>query len=165
MANDTNNKYTINGTIYDKKFEEVPGKKDPTAKYAKYLITLEVTSSEERNVKDGTKYITKTEFPQFESFAPKYDIDSFMIGDYVQLRFYLSGQKFVYKQGANAGKEGIMTKNIVTFIKHADLDNGDARKGSNKVDMKSLSDTRELEKVFVQPDPEAEDDGMDQLPF
>lgn len=161
---DTNNKYTIKGTIYDIKRDEVVGKKDPTAKYAKYLITLEVTSSEERNVKDGTKYITKTEFPQFESFAPKYDIDSFMIGDYCEIRFYLSGQKFTYKQGANAGKEGIMTKNIVTFIKHADLDNGDARKGSNKVEMKSLSDTRELEKVSGQPDPD-EPIIDDDLPF
>lgn len=161
---ESNNKYSIKGTIYDIKKDEVIGRKDPTAKYAKYLITLEVTSSEERNVKDGTKYITKTEFPQFESFAPKYDIDSFMIGDFVEVRFYLSGQKFTYKQGANAGKEGIMTKNIVTFIKHSDLGSNDTRKGSNKVDTKPLSDTRELEKTFVQPDPEA-DEELDNLPF
>jgi hypothetical protein len=142
----------------------IVGKKDPSQTYNKYLITLEVTSSEERNVKEGTKYITKTEFPQFESFAPKYDIDSFMIGDLVDLRFYVSGQKFTYKQGANAGKEGIMTKNIVTFIKHSDLDSGDARKSNNKVEMKSLTDTQELAKTFRQPDPD-EEQFPDDLPF
>jgi hypothetical protein len=160
---EVNNKYSIKGTIYDKKCDTVTGKKDPTQTYNKYLITLEVTSSEERNVKDGTKYITKTEFPQFESFAPKYDIDSFMIGDYVDLRFYLSGQKFTYKQGVNAGKEGIMTKNIVTFLKHADLGNDTPRPSTNKTEA-NTSDVKELAKTFKQPDPEEIDDN-DPLPF
>lgn len=165
MANDTNNKYSINGTIYDKQVTEIVGRKDPTAKYSKYLITLEVTSSEERNVKDGTKFITKTEFPQFESFAPKYDIDSFTIGDFVTLRFYLSGQKFTYKNGDKAGQEGIITKNTITFMKFADLDSNQPRQGGNKIETKSLSDARELEKVFVQPDPEDNDEFPDDLPF
>jgi len=162
---ETNNKYSIKGTIYDIKCDTIAGKKDPSQSYSKYLITLEVTSSEERNMKDGTKYVTKTEFPQFESFSPKYDIDSFMIGDYCEIRFYLSGQKFTYKTGANAGKEGIMTKNSITFMKHADLGSDQPRQSGNKVNVTAMSDTRELEKVFVQPDPEESNEGLDDLPF
>jgi len=99
MSKEQNNKYKIQGTIYDKKFDEITGKKDPTQTYRKYVITLEVTSSEERNGKDGTRFSTKTELPQFEAFNPGYDMDDFKIGDLVDIYFYMAGMEFTYKKG------------------------------------------------------------------
>ena len=154
-----NNKYKIQGTIYAKKHEVITGKKDPTQSYDKYIITLEVTSSEERNTKDGTKYTTKTELPQFEAFNPKYDIEYFRIGDFVEIWFYMSGQKFTYKSGPKTGQDGIINRSPITFIKHADL-------GTNKSPAKvSNTDILERESVFITPDPGSSIDDDDGLPF
>lgn len=162
---ETNNKYPIKGTIYEKKMIPVKGTKDPTQIYNKYIITLEVTSSEERNVKDGTKYMTQTEFPQFEAFAPKFDMDSFNIGDFVEIRFFLSRKKFTYKHGDRKGEEGWIQSHPITWMKFADLGSDQPRQSGNKVNVTAMSDTRELEKVFVQPDPEESNEGLDDLPF
>jgi len=159
-----NNKYKIQGTIYDIKFDEITGRKDPTQTYRKYLITLEVTSSEERSGKDGTKFSTKTELPQFEAFNPGYDMDQFKIGDLVDIYFYMAGMEFTYKKGDKAGQKGIMSRSPITFIKHAVLD----VQTDGKVDMTASSDINELnkpiDKVFVPPALDDEDELSD-LPF
>lgn len=155
-----NNKYSIKGTIYDKVKQVIAGKKDPTQSYDKFTITLEVTSTEERSTKEGTKFSTNTEFPQFEAFNPTFDVNSFIIGDFVEVWFYLSGKKFTYRSGERAGKEGIITRNPITYIKYADIDNN-----NRPYTKDSSGDTPERETVFVAPNSNVEDDTDNDLPF
>ncbi len=156
-----NNEFSIKGTLYNKEYTEIQGKKDPTAKYAKYILTLEVKKSREITEKDGKKrYISSTQLPQFEAFG--INLDEFEINDFIEVRFYLSGKEYTKKNGDKA----IMTKPMVTYVKFADLDEKGLRT-SGKQPTAAMSNVNELpqrETVFVPPDPDEKDELSD-LPF
>jgi hypothetical protein len=163
----TNNNYSITGTIYDiRKSEPIFGKKDPSAMYHKYYFTLEIKTAGEKKVGDKVFYAGKTQFPQFEWFNPPQEIiDEFNIGDFVTLDFYCSGQKFTHKKGERAGQEGIISSNIITRMRFADLDQGYSNHKGKKIEVESSTDPKELEsitKIFV---PDMEDDDFKDLPF
>jgi len=162
----TNNNYSITGTIYDiRKSEPIRGVKEPDKVYHKYYFTLEIKTAGEKKVGDKVFYAAKTQFPQFEWFNPPQEIiDEFNISDFVTLDFYCSGQKFTYKKGERAGQEGIISSNIITRMRFADIDAGYPSHKGKKVEVSSMSDPEELKSIketFI-PD---QDFGEDNLPF
>ena len=167
MAESTENNYPVTGTIYSIKKDEVTGKKDPTQKYNKYTFILEVKSAGDRNRGDKIQYTTDTQLIVFELFNPKFDFESFNVGDFIFVRFFIEGKEFTYSKGERAGQKGVINRNIPTFIKYADLDGGHtAHKGKVKTDaMSSTDELPKRETVFVAPDPGADDDNVDELPF
>lgn len=155
-----NNDYRIVGTIYDIQFQEISGVKDPSAKYQKYIVTLEVKKSREIGSGDHKRWVDVTELPQFEAFAM--NLDEFSKGDYVQINFYLSGKEWANK---TTGKKGIMTKNCITFMKFADIDAGTGKRYNKPVNAnttvpKANEMTRTQDWL---PDPDKEE--LDALPF
>jgi hypothetical protein len=156
------NSHTIKGTIYAIETELIKGKKDPTQSYPKYTITLEVKTAGEVSKGGKDFYTTATQLPQFEWFNPKTDMEQYAIGDYVELRFYLAGKEFIRKTGDKVGQKGIMNKNIITFMRFADLtldDDHPTHKGKIKVD------NPKVDPVFQVPDPGVELGMEDDLPF
>jgi len=152
----SDNSHVIKGTIYAKEFTEIQGRKDPTAKYAKYVLTLEVKTPREIKKDGKDQYITTTTFPQLESFG--INLDGFEVKDFVEIRFFLQGRPYKSKDG----QDKIMTKAMIQHIKYADIDRGhDTHKGKVKTD--SMSDPKELE-IFVVPDTSGNEDFSD-LPF
>lgn len=157
MSQEINNDYSIFGTIYHLDFQKIQGKKDPSKTYAKYLVTLEVTKKKEYSRGDAGKgYKTYTELPQFEAFGQ--DLSNYAVGDPVKINFYLSGKE--YKK--SDGTKGIFGKNILTYIRHSDLDGGypsHVGKFSPEVEEKKRD-----EEVFQPKDPH-EKEPEDDLPF
>lgn len=157
-----NNSYSITGVLHDVEKVQIRGKKDPTQTYDKYLFTLEVTSSGDRKRGDEVKFTTDTQFPQFEAFNLRgINPDDFQIGDLLEIRFFLEGKKFTRKSGDRAGQEGIMNKNVITFMKFGDLDGGYSNhKGKVTIDSPK-------EDVFVPPSKkdDTQNRDYDDLPF
>jgi hypothetical protein len=148
----SNNNYPIKGTIYNIEVETIQGKKKPGETYQKYLITLEVKDSREITYKDKkteedkTGYKAMMELPQFEWFNPKGDVTQFTIGDFVEIRFYLSGKEYTRRTGEKAGTKGIMTKNIITHMGFADIPiTGEHNNHKGKVKVDAMSDVEELD--------------------
>jgi len=154
----SDNSHVIRGTIYAKDFTEIQGKKDPMAKYPKYVLTLEVKTPREIKKDGKEQFITTTTFPQLESFGV--NLDGFDVKDFVEIRFFLQGRPYKGKDG----QDKIMTKAMIQHIKYADIDGGHGtHKG--KVKVESTTDPKELD-IFVVPDPGAEaDPDFDGLPF
>ena len=148
-----NNEFKITGTIYNLEYNEIQGVKDPSAKYAKYLVTLEVKKTKPK--KDGVGIFTSTELPQFEAFGM--NLDEYSRGDLVEIRFYLSGKEYDNKK---TGKKGIFNKSVLTYIRHADLDAGHPdHKGVIKAD-----DPVKKEFFIAPPSPD-DAEGLTDLPF
>lgn len=162
-----NNSYSITGVLHDVEKQVIRGKKDVTQTFDKYLFTLEVTSSGERKRGNEVKYATDTQFPQFEAFNLRgINPDDFTIGDLLEIRFFLEGKKFTRKTGDRAGQEGIMNKNVITFIRFADLNAGHSNH-KGKVNVNSMTNPEELKKIqetFVPPSDDNNPDFTD-LPF
>lgn len=150
------NIFRITGTIYAKEFQEIKGKKDPSAVYAKNIITLEVSTSRDiPDKKGGTRYVTVTEYPQFEAFG--LNMDDYNVGDLIELRFHLSGRKYTNKYG----KECIMTKAMIDYVKFADIEGGHSSKSNTGGFGKPFP---KRDDTFTPPDPDT-DDTMQDLPF
>jgi len=160
------NYFTVRGTLYDKKSIDIPGKKDPTQTYKKVLLTLEVDSSGDRKRGDQTVFVTEKNLLKFEVFSPKFDIDSFMIKDFIEIRFFIEGKEYEIKDGDRKGQKGLVNRNIITFMKYADLDGGHSNH-KGKITVDAMSDTKDLapkrDTVFTAPDPDEED--YKDLPF
>ena len=147
------NDHIIKGVIHELKYEEVTGKKDPNAKYPKYILTLEVGSQYSYKKGDKENYGKRATFPQLEAFNQ--DLSMFAIGDFVEVHFALTGNKFTRKDGS----EGIITKASISYVKYADLDNKGNSKSHKKTEVPSMtpvSAIQENDLVF--------DEGSD-LPF
>ena len=132
----TENRFKLSGTLYGKEVETIAGKKDPTASYQKYLITLEVKIAGNRNIKGEEKWITTTQLPQFEVFNPRFDLEYYSVGDQVEIEFALEGKEYTRKKGEHAGEKAIMTKLSLLSIKHEDIQ----VKRDNKVKVTAMSD-------------------------
>jgi hypothetical protein len=154
MAQYQNNDYSIIGTIYLLDYQSIPGKKDPSKTYSKYLVTLEVSKQKEYSRGEAGKgYKTYTEFPQFEAFNQ--DLSNFAVGDLVKINFSLSGKE--YKK--SDGSKGIFCKNILNYIRFSDIEGNSVSKPRTSTNANSnmADDYIEL------PDPH--DDNEDNLPF
>ncbi len=136
-----NNLNTIKGTIHAIDHKIINGKKDPDARYDKYIITLEVTGK-------------PTEYPQLEAFNK--DLSNFVILDFVEIDFKLSGQKFK----GDDGKERIINRSSIISIKYADLQ-------TSKKHIKHVDDSKvDYKKLMVEVDaPEIGDMNESDLPF
>ena len=138
------NRFKLSGTLYGKEVETIAGKKDPTASYQKYLITLEVKIAGNRNIKGEEKWITTTQLPQFEVFNPRFDLEYYSVGDQVEVEFALEGKEYTRKKGEHAGEKAIMTKLSLLSIKHEDIQT----KKDNKVRVTAMSD---IDKIAEPP--------------
>ena len=176
------NNFKIQGVLYAKDLMVIKGKKDPTKEYPKYTITLEVKSAGERNIGGQDKYITTTQLPQFEIFNPRFDMNSYYIGDEIEINFYLEGKEYVRKKGEQAGEKAIMSKNVIIDMKHADKQVNKTAKDSklsfdNKIPVTAMSDIDkigeppeddpfpEVKTNMVKPKIDVDDDDSDGLPF
>jgi hypothetical protein len=150
------NEFTIDGTLYHKETRTVVGKKDPTKNYDFNSYVLEIDSPMTWQ-KDGREITTvKKELVKFAlpfGFPP----ETFSIGDFVQVRFKLTGREFDKRDGTG---KGYSTEPQATYIKHGDLDANDAR----PVAQVAKEKTKE-ENVFIPPDPKGEWDDTSDLPF
>lgn len=154
MAQQINNDYSIVGTIYKLDYQEILGVKDPSKTYQKYLVTLEVSKQKEYSRgESGKGYKTYTELPQFEAFGQ--DLSGYAVGDLVKINFSLSGKE--YKK--SDGSKGIFCKNILTYIRNADLDIGHP----NHKGKITTEEVKKDETIFQPPDPH--DEIEDDLPF
>jgi hypothetical protein len=155
------NSHEITGVIFAIEFSEISGKKDPSQKYPKYLFTLEVSDERDMSKKGQKGYKTVTTFPKFEAFGM--DLSQFAKGDLVQVRFRAEG---VFLTGKD-GKEFHLNKNVITYMKYSDLDQGHPNH-KGKITVESMSDINELggksnESVFKGPS--FEEDELSGLPF
>lgn len=156
---DTQNLFSIDGTLYAKNSRVVAGKKDPTKTYTFNSIVLELKTTR-KMVRDGKEsWSTYTEFPEFET-AQGVNLDEFNIGDNISVRFVLSGREFKNSKG----EKQIITKVKAIFIKFADIV-AEPKSKDGKVTTGSKTDPKQLE-IFQAPDPMDDDlNDFKDLPF
>ena len=164
------NKFKIKGVIYSKKLEIVAGVKDPAKTYQKLHIVLEVKEKGYKKRGDKDSFVSTTNLIKFECFSPRFDVENYYKLDPVEISFYIEGKEFVRKSGPNEGEKGLFNKNIITDIKHVDID----VKDDNKITITAMSD---IDKIAEPPEdnpfPEVKtnmnplriDMGDDEMPF
>ena len=167
------NKFKVRGVIYSKNTETVQGKKDPTQSYQKLHLVLEVKEKGYKKRGEKDSFVTTTNLIKFECFSPRFDVANFYKLDPVEIDFYIEGKEYIKKQGDRKGEKMLFNKNVITDIRHVDIQVG----SDNKIKMTALSDIDKIADPLVDdPFPEVktnmnplkidtEDDYDDQLPF
>ena len=130
------NKFKVRGVIYSKNTETVQGKKDPTQSYQKLHLVLEVKEKGYKKRGEKDSFVTTTNLIKFECFSPRFDVANFYKLDPVEIDFYIEGKEYIKKQGDRKGEKMLFNKNVITDIRHVDIQVG----SDNKVKMTALSD-------------------------
>jgi len=109
------NSFNITGVLFAKPVRIVPNTKEPDKPpYEFKSIILEITIPYTYKAEDGKEgYHTKSTFPEF-SIPKNMPIDSFDIGDFIDVRFSIDGKK--------VNDSWHKTSLLCNYIKFADLD-------------------------------------------
>jgi hypothetical protein len=139
------NEGKIKGTIYDIQSKTIPGKKDPTAVYNRYVFTIEVAG----------KYPTT---PELEYFGTN-DLSSYGIGDLVEIDYELRGKPLETKEG----KKYMRTTPTIVKMQFGDLNT--KAKHVKHVDISNIDYGKMMVEVDAPEIPMMDDSNMDNLPF
>jgi hypothetical protein len=150
MNNDKNT-FDITGTLYAKDNKIVPNTKDTTKppwEFRSIILEMKTYSGEK----------VYTDLPQFQ-LGNGVGYDEFEIGDFINVRFSLSGKKI--------SDTWHKTELRATFIKHADLQSNDIK---SKIAMNTETNRKPVKVDDHIPVPEEReigdtDDGLNDLPF
>jgi hypothetical protein len=158
-----NNLYEIEGILYSKRIQPYTTKKGEKGE-SRYII-LETTRTYTFRNKDTGIEETKvaSDLPEFK-LRNGLNIEEFSIKDPIKITFALRGQ---YREWVDKNtlekKKAHFTDLEAIGIEFADINHKPAKR-DNKVEMNSLTDTRELE-IFMGANEATPDFDDDQLPF
>lgn len=133
-----------------------------SSKGESYYIVLEHTEQTTKKFRDKTdgstreRYGAETNFIVFK-LGLGIGIDDYAIGDFIDVRYKIRGIKYQKKDGTG---EGFFNELEATYIKPADIDT----KKDTPNNYPSYKASEIKDKVFLPPDPDAQDDTSD-LPF